>query len=378
MRIAYALLAAAALSFAVVGAAPPPIVVVPDVPTDDPGGGGTTFLPSDVIKYSAGTYSPVPVITIPGNPQVDALEKMDKPGYWLFSIEAASNLGGALPTPADPRDVIQRDSAATYSFFFCGSSVGIPDGTNVDAIYLEGGDTGNLIVSFDVPTTIGTTTFDPSDLVRFKPTGPGCASWTLGSPALAFDASAAGTGIPTSANVVAADRIGGKLVLGFDAPVDLSPSLGPPTYVPGNLVSWDGANFSIFLTLANWPIKSVVNALSGPANPGRVPPTLHVDKSIITPGNLTLTWSASCSEGASDYGIYEGTIGSWFSHTSKDCHDDPPALTEEVTPAAGSMYYLVVPQNGAEEGSYGLATAGERPVGAAQCQAVQAITACPP
>jgi hypothetical protein len=350
-----------------------PIGFVPDVPTNDPGGGGGVFTAADVVRYAAGLYSPAPVLTIPGNPMVDALEKMDKPGNWLFSVEATNNLGGALATPADPRDVIRRDSAATYSFFFCGAAVGVPDGSNVDAIYLEGGDTGNLIVSFDTPTTIGPATFKPADLVRFKPTGvPGCGAWTLGAPVLAFDASAAG--VPPYANVVGADRIGGKIVLTFDVPT----SIGAATFLPGTLASWDGVTFAPFDSLASWPLASVVDDFTAAANPGRIPPTLHVNKSIITPGDLTLVWSGSCSEGASDYGIYEGTIGSWFSHTTKDCHDNPPALTEEVTPAAGSDYYLVVPLNDAEEGSYGLATSGERPPGAAQCKPVQTLTVCPP
>jgi hypothetical protein len=91
-----------------------------------------------------------------------------------------------------------------------------------------------------------------------------------------------------------------------------------------------------------------------------------------------VSWAASCSDGAADYGIYEGTIGSWFTHTLRDCHDDPPSFTEEVTPAVGNDYYLVVPNNGADEGSYGLATSGERPVGTAQCVSVQTLTPCPP
>ncbi|HEX4826096.1 MAG TPA: hypothetical protein VFV19_17490 [Candidatus Polarisedimenticolaceae bacterium] len=354
-------------------AAAVPIGFVPDVPTNNPGGGPAVFTAADVIHYGAGLYTPAPVFTIPGNPMVDALEKMDKPGNWLFSVEAHNNLGGALATPADPRDVIRRDSAATYSFFFCGASVGIPDGSNVDAIYLEGGDTGNLVVSFDVPTTIGATTFGPGDLVRFKPTGvPGCAAWALGAPVLAFDASAAG--LPASTNVVGADRIGGKIVLAFDVPT----TIGAATYLRGTLVSWDGVSFAPFDTLVSWPASSVVDDFAAAANPGRIPPTLHVDKSTITPGDLTLTWTGSCSDGATDYGIYEGTIGSFFSHTAKKCHDSPPALTEEVTPAAGSDYYLVVPMNDAEEGSYGFATSGERPPGATVCQPVQTITPCPP
>ena len=376
MRKLLTALAVVATTIVVTRAAP--IVIVPEVPTDDPGGGGTTFLPADFIQFTGLIYTPFPILTIPGSPMVDAIERMDKPGNWLFSIESASDLGGALVTPADPRDVIRVDSAAVYSLFFCGAAAGVPDGSDVDAVSLEGGDTGNLILSFDVPTDIGPATFEPADLVRFKRFGPACGDWALSAPVLAFDASAAGAGVATSSNVIGADRIGGKLVLSFDVPTDLAPSLGPPTYVPGDLVAWDGVSYSMFLALPSWPIASLVNGLTGPANPGRIPPTLLVDESTITPGDLTLTWSTSCSQGASDYGIYEGTVGAWYSHSLKDCIDGAPALTEEITPAAGNKYYLVVPQNGAEEGSYGIATAGERPVGGAVCIAPQSVTACPP
>ena len=45
------------------------------------------------------------------------------------------------------------------------------------------------------------------------------------------------------------------------------------------------------------------------------------------------------------YNVYEGTLGSWYSHTPKACQQVPPlvGLRREVqlTPAAGSTYYLV-------------------------------------
>jgi hypothetical protein len=90
-----------------------------------------------------------------------------------------------------------------------------------------------------------------------------------------------------------------------------------------------------------------------------------------------LDWSASCSSGAEDYGIYEGTLGTWYSHTQIDCADAGNDLVEQITPAVGSNYYLVVP-HGKAEGSYGLNSAGaERPVGAAVCATPQILTPCP-
>ena len=118
------------------------------------------------------------------------------------------------------------------------------------------------------------------------------------------------------------------------------------------------------------------------AGPGRVPVTMTVRKAAPV-GNIVIDWSASCSATADNYGIYEGTIGSWYSHTLIDCNDVGADLTEQITPIAGSSYYLVVPHNAQAEGSYGSCSMGvcfagdERPVGAAQCVTPQALAPCP-
>ncbi len=113
------------------------------------------------------------------------------------------------------------------------------------------------------------------------------------------------------------------------------------------------------------------------AGPG-VAAGLMVDKSASTPGDLALSWAASCSPGAVDYAIYEGIIGDFTSHTMIDCSDDGDPFTEEVQPLPGGRYYLVVPLAFDSEGSYGTSsTAAERPVGMEVCQASQVIAACP-
>ena len=116
--------------------------------------------------------------------------------------------------------------------------------------------------------------------------------------------------------------------------------------------------------------------------PGRIPANITVDKA--GGGNLQIKWSASCSQGAADYGIYEGTIGSWYSHTSLDCLDGGTPFEEVISPGGGSRYYLVVPHNGCRgEGSYGSCNSGvclagdERPKGAATCAAPHVVTCCP-
>lgn len=353
-----------------------PIYISADVPTTTPVG---TLQPWQIFRYDLPGPTYTLILSVPGNPQLDGIQKMDAPGDWLFSVESASNLGGSLPADAQPGDVIRFDSsAASYSLVFCGNLLGIPAGANVDAVSLEGGDAGNLILSFDVPTTLGATTFEPADLVRFSPTGAaGCGAWVLSALNPAFDASTAGTGVALSSNGSDAATADGVTLLTYDVPTDLGPPAG--TYVPGQVVSWNGAAFAVYETLGGWPRGSTIDGLSCEANPGVVPTTLTMNKALAPPSDVVLSWSASCAGGAQDYGIYEGTIGTWYGHTQIDCSDAGGDLTEQVTPGAGNRYYLVVPHNTKEEGSYGNASSGvDRPVGAVVCATPQVITPCPP
>ncbi|HKQ60759.1 MAG TPA: hypothetical protein VJS92_05690 [Candidatus Polarisedimenticolaceae bacterium] len=108
--------------------------------------------------------------------------------------------------------------------------------------------------------------------------------------------------------------------------------------------------------------------------PGDVGNSLRLGKSAVTPGSLVLSWAASCSNGAVDYAIYEGTLAAFGSHVKLDCMDDGADLREEIVPGAGNRYYLLVPLSATDEGSY-----GGRPVPAApdRCLASQALGTCP-
>ena len=114
------------------------------------------------------------------------------------------------------------------------------------------------------------------------------------------------------------------------------------------------------------------------ADPGRVPTNMLVTRVAIDGSVINLAWSASCSTGAEDYGIYEGALGSWYSHTQIDCADSLHDLTEDVGTTSGNRYYLVVGKNSNDEGSYGLDSSSvERPIGTAVCVATQVISPCP-
>jgi len=198
--------------------------LTPDSPTRL---GGTTWEPHEVVRNDAGSFRLE--TALPAATPVDALHRMDS-GDWLLSVSDPTNLGGVL---YDPRDIVRYDGAS-FSLFFDGAAAGVPPGANVDAVFLDGGDAGDLVLSLDVPVLIGASVFEPSDLVRFD----GVAF------SLFFDASAASPPIPMSTNLVEADERAGEVFLSFDVPT----TLGATTYTPGQVVSWDGATFAVRFT----------------------------------------------------------------------------------------------------------------------------------
>lgn len=117
------------------------------------------------------------------------------------------------------------------------------------------------------------------------------------------------------------------------------------------------------------------------AGPGAVPDgdavpgvPLLVDK---RPGQLRLDWSASCNSAAEDYGVYEGTIGTWYSHVAIQCSSSGALFTLIPLPA-GNRYYLVVPLVTPAEGSYGTDSNGtEIPQATLACRASAVAEACP-
>ncbi len=92
-------------------------------------------------------------------------------------------------------------------------------------------------------------------------------------------------------------------------------------------------------------------------------------------GEIGLSWDDSCVPGDGDYGVYEGTLGNFTGHVQRTCSTSG-ATTATLAPTAGGTYYLVVPNNGAREGSYGDATGGPRPQAAVACL-TQEVGACP-
>jgi plastocyanin len=119
----------------------------------------------------------------------------------------------------------------------------------------------------------------------------------------------------------------------------------------------------------------------GPS-PGRVPDGLNVPGTELrvqkSGANIQITWSASCSAGANNYAVYEGTlpINGTYTHVARDCALGNVTSTT-LAPSAGQRYYLIVPETSTDEGSYGLSSAGaERPQGGGACKP-RLLTDCP-
>jgi hypothetical protein len=96
-------------------------------------------------------------------------------------------------------------------------------------------------------------------------------------------------------------------------------------------------------------------------------------------GSVTLNWNASCSTADTDYEVYEGDIGTWYSHvqTTPSLCSTAGAVTATFAPGGGSHYYLVVPTDGVTEGSYGVdSSSTERPQSTSPCK-TQSLGNCP-
>jgi len=307
---------------------------VPDVPTDL---GLGTYGPWQVLRNDLGTYSVD--LQLPFTPLDAVFQTGD--GEWLLSLSVTADLGG---TDFDPPDVVVLDGM-TYSPYppYTGAAVQIPPGSNVDALLLDPA-TGFVVVSFDVPTTISGTTYDPGDLVMYT---------SIFEPVPFFDASAAG--IPPEINVTAADIRGPRLVLSLDVP------FGSPAFLPGQLVAWDGSILTTFDPQPAWPANrsSHLVGLSFLPDPGSIGDSLRVGR--LGAGMLRLNWNTSNCAGGNSFGIYEGVLGVWYSHGKIDCQTTVPVNQEDIPLPGGNTYYLVVPHNDdlginyaeSDEGDYG-------------------------
>ena len=89
-----------------------------------------------------------------------------------------------------------------------------------------------------------------------------------------------------------------------------------------------------------------------------------------------MMWDVGCGPNDEDYAIYQGTVGEFTSHVPLTCTTGGSDVVV-LTPAAGNLYYLVVPLTLNREGSYGFdGNDDPRPASLAPCVS-QAVEICP-
>ena len=131
------------------------------------------------------------------------------------------------------------------------------------------------------------------------------------------------------------------------------------------------SNFDVYVSVLQGAPGGVGSVPEGPAS---VSFPLTVGRG--PGGAVALSWSPSCRSGDVDYAVYEGTVGSFAIHVPRLCTTGG-ATAATIMPSSGNTYYLVVPHDGALEGSYGSAAfEAERPPSASACFP-QAIGGCP-
>lgn len=118
---------------------------------------------------------------------------------------------------------------------------------------------------------------------------------------------------------------------------------------------------------AGTPAGSVPDGDQTPGTPLTLQP--------IGGGTLGLAWGASCGA-ANDYEVYEGALGTFGSYAPLLCTTSG-STNAVITTSSGGRFYLVVPRNGTNEGSYGKdGTGTERPPSAFPCLP-QTLGGCP-
>ena len=332
--------------------APDLYVLSVDVPADLT---GAPVLPGDVVLNEGNVYS-----VLRSLPALGALHALQH-GLVYFSVAAPTLIGS---TWLEPRDVAATDGLTTL-VILSGSSAGIPEGSRIDGLYVDVEDT--LYLSFDVPTRIGAADYLPSDIVAYSG-GSFTSVW-----------SGSARGVPLEANLVGVDADATGPIVSFDIPV----TLGRTLFQPGSLISDTGGAFAAKNVDPLWPAGTQLRDFALVTGAGSVAPAgadaldVTYDKASNV---LTLVWGASCAANDADFEVYEGTLGGGsafsYNHSPRYCSTGG-LTTASFTPPETSTYYLVVPQNGLFEGSYGAASNGaEIPQGGPNCLPQKSMTVC--
>jgi len=270
----------------------------PDVPTDL---AGTTYLPWQVVLHDGSGYSVA--LTLPAPTQIHALDVAAIDDV-LFAVRAPSTLGG---TTFEPRDVVHFDGAA-YSLVLDGSAEGLPPDAAIDTLFVDSGD---LILGFAAPVTLGATTYDQNDLVRRV--GPGSFTSFL-------DASSTTPPLSPGTDVTGGDARPGSTLLTFATPT----TLGGTTYLPGDIADWSGTSFTLFYHDAAWPAGSRIDAFSLAG----APCTDEDADGFGDPGNPACPAGPAADCDDTDPAIHPGAVEVVCDGVDNDCDPGTPEIVD--------------------------------------------------
>jgi len=108
---------------------------------------------------------------------------------------------------------------------------------------------------------------------------------------------------------------------------------------------------------------------------GRFVQGTPLNVALLESGDLELSWGASCSFIDNDYEIYEGRLDDMYGHEPLSCSTGTQTIFVVEPDQGHATYYLVVPTNSSQEGSYGRSSNGaQRPASAAACRPQQTRT----
>jgi hypothetical protein len=326
-----------------------------DVPTTL---GGTPYQAYDAASYSAGVYSFAFSIFGAGagaGANIDGLAILPDESV-LFSVDAPATIAGI---PFSASDIIRRSGSGpttSYNLYRSAASMGLSAAADIDAIGVHP-TTGNLLISFDAPETVGSVTFMPADIAEVG------ASLTM-----FFDAST--SFVPDIMNTVGFECtvVSGhdRLYFNFDAPITLSTLVMPgdiafKTTLPDN---WQPNYFND----ASWPPASAMTDFYF-----ALPPPSPVPDGVQTgPGedpvfaikmnggaDMYVSYSRTCFMQSGGYNIIYGDLGTInygnYDITGSVCNFDPDASSDQVITGvpSGDFWFIVVGQSGTAEGSWG-------------------------
>jgi subtilisin-like proprotein convertase family protein len=306
----------------------------------------------------------------------------------MFNLQV-SFLGGTSPVTFVIPFLAGQATTTTQTFSWTGSEA-IPDGstTGVNTTVTVSGMSGvltDLNFRFDgtscntTPgsTTVGLTHSWVGDIVT-KLTSPASATVTIVNHAGGTNNSGknfCNTVLDdSSGNPIQSISASGNPYSGSYAPS--SPFLPFYGATPNGTWTLNVADTSSLDTgkIQAWSLvvttSSTACSFSATSYPGYVPDSQSAGTPLTVAksgGNLSLAWGGDCASG-NDFAVYQGTIGSWYGHSSVVCTTGGTSTTSFSVPS-GDRYFLIASRDSSNEGSLGKDGGGsEIPAAASPCK----------